>query len=254
MSMGTAGPDNATLATWWGQGNWDALAPALRAVSLSTVPRTFRFDGDVCDDIAATMLARAYVQPTVPKLPAAWVGVATRRLALDHWRSKGCYTRRPTAKALRVNGLADEHERHQPLDRMIRVEDLARLRMALHHLPDAMRRPLVLSGLHGRTMADLAAQMGTTEGAMKMRVQRARAQLAKLFHAMPGVAYVHLVPPNVAPPKRQRAAQLLRHTRAQHPYSRSSLMLAAPDMACTIDGSMPSEHRPRGGRAPYAVA
>ncbi len=54
---------------------------------------------------------------------------------------------------------------------------------ALQELPEADRTALLLHGEHGLSYTELAEVMGSTEGAVRVRVHRARARLKDLMEA-----------------------------------------------------------------------
>ena len=54
---------------------------------------------------------------------------------------------------------------------------------ALRLLPPSLRAPLLLHAVHGFSYADIAATLGTTEAAVKMRVSRARAAFRQAYNA-----------------------------------------------------------------------
>lgn len=59
----------------------------------------------------------------------------------------------------------------------------ARLRQALTELPDALKTPLLLASLEGRSHADIAALLGVTPKAVETRIARARRKLSDALDA-----------------------------------------------------------------------
>ena len=57
--------------------------------------------------------------------------------------------------------------------------DADRLEEAIRRLPAAMRTVLVMKDVYGFSLAEIAEQVGATEGAVKVRVFRARRRLAE---------------------------------------------------------------------------
>jgi len=57
------------------------------------------------------------------------------------------------------------------------------LREAVGRLPEGQRRVVVLKVLEGRPFAEIAAKLGITEAACKMRLSRAIAQIKEELHA-----------------------------------------------------------------------
>lgn len=54
---------------------------------------------------------------------------------------------------------------------------------ALRLLPPSLRAPLLLHAVHGFAYADIAATLGISEAAVKMRVSRARAAFRQAYHS-----------------------------------------------------------------------
>lgn len=65
----------------------------------------------------------------------------------------------------------------------IRNEDLAALEECFDELPEDYRRVLVAARLVGQSHAEIAAEMGRNEGAVRMLLHRAMARLARLMDA-----------------------------------------------------------------------
>ena len=68
-----------------------------------------------------------------------------------------------------------------PEARAVARAEQARVRKALASLSRRDREAILMVGVGGLTMADAAAALGVTVSAVKMRVSRARARLAKLL-------------------------------------------------------------------------
>lgn len=69
------------------------------------------------------------------------------------------------------------------LDDQRRAEDLRR---ALSDLPDALKAPLLLATLEGRSHGEIAAILGVTPKAVETRIARARRKLADVLARAPG--------------------------------------------------------------------
>ena len=54
---------------------------------------------------------------------------------------------------------------------------------ALRLVPPSLRAPLLLHALHGFCYADIAAALGISEAAVKMRISRARAAFRQAYHS-----------------------------------------------------------------------
>jgi RNA polymerase sigma-70 factor (ECF subfamily) len=96
----------------------------------------------------------------------AWLyTVAQRRLADEARRSARLAAAQPPLPPASPNGLAYGAEVGRAL------------RAALGRLPEPQRRIVAMKLLEGRTFADIAARLDTTEAAAKMRLARALARL-----------------------------------------------------------------------------
>ena len=73
-----------------------------------------------------------------------------------------------------------------PLERPVavadEVPDAGALDEALARLPAAMRTVLVMKDVYGFSLAEIAKQVGATEGAVKVRLFRARRRIAELMY------------------------------------------------------------------------
>ena len=103
-----------------------------------------------------------------------WLHRVVANAAINHMRNKA-----------RFGDLADEPERIMRIaaeastDEMPAHEELA---AALAQLPDAQRVAVVLKDVYGFTTAEIAERLGTTDGAVKLRLHRGRRNLKNLIH------------------------------------------------------------------------
>ena len=69
-----------------------------------------------------------------------------------------------------------------------RMEDLQRMARAMDELTDEHRELIVAAELEGRTYGELAAEgrFGKTPDAIRMKLTRARARLAQVYHELDG--------------------------------------------------------------------
>lgn len=100
--------------------------------------------------------------------PEAWVRTVAWRLAASRWRR----ARNGVAAMLR-HGPAP----HTPGPSIDNVALVA----ALRRIPEAQRRAIVLHHLAGRSVAEVAREVGVPEGTVKARLARGRAALAELL-------------------------------------------------------------------------
>jgi RNA polymerase sigma-70 factor (ECF subfamily) len=95
----------------------------------------------------------------------AWLYTVAQRRLVDHARAVA--RRHETIARLDAARLA-------PVEELAYGADVARaLRSALGRLPEQQRQVAVLKLLEGRTFAEIAARVGATEAACKMRFARA---------------------------------------------------------------------------------
>ncbi len=66
-------------------------------------------------------------------------------------------------------------------EQAIRNEDLTALEACFEELPDEYRRVIVATKLLGQSHAEIAAELGRNEGAVRMLLHRALARLAALM-------------------------------------------------------------------------
>ncbi|MFN2642059.1 MAG: RNA polymerase sigma factor [Actinomycetota bacterium] len=102
---------------------------------------------------------------------ATWVHRIATNAALTHLKKRG--------------RLAAPMEEEQMAERLATVDDedqrlsAAEVERAVERLPDAYRPLIVLKDMYGMTCEEIAEQMGMTEGAVKVRLFRARRKLAE---------------------------------------------------------------------------
>ncbi len=190
----------AQVRVWWEAKEWHRLIPVVSRWAQDAIKSRFTLSGDDSDDIVSRVIVKAWTAPDVPDSPRNWVVTVTANLVRDHAKAGWNARRTPSdsmdvfAGTFAADALIDDAEQR------VRI---GRLREALRRLPELLRRCLVLHDLHGRTCPDIAAQMETTEGAVKMRLVRARKMLAVLYEQTPDVT---LDADNVPISKRGRPA------------------------------------------------
>ena len=70
-------------------------------------------------------------------------------------------------------------------DDLTRAETVARVRTGIARLPDAYRAVVQLRDIEGFDTADAATRLGTNEGAVKVRLHRARRALRTILELLP---------------------------------------------------------------------
>lgn len=79
--------------------------------------------------------------------------------------------------------LADVRPEHDPEMRLAAADERARLAAALGDLPWRLRQVIVLRDIYDLPHGDIAAELGITEAAAKVRLHRARRKLRELLMA-----------------------------------------------------------------------
>ncbi|MBX3276231.1 MAG: RNA polymerase sigma factor [Sandaracinaceae bacterium] len=133
-------------------------------------------------------LAREVVQQTFFQMHAArrdfdadkklrpWLFTIAMNLVRGHFRQR---KRRPEAPLEAVSEPAGERDDTEaPLERRQRIE---RVRAAIAALPDGQREVIVLHWFEERPFAEVAAILGSTEGAVRVRAHRAYRRLEELL-------------------------------------------------------------------------
>ncbi|BCY14516.1 SigE family RNA polymerase sigma factor [Actinoplanes sp. L3-i22] len=110
--------------------------------------------------------------------PEAWLRLVVNRLSADRWRRIGVRRTRAAAEP--------------PLDPVSPPsEDVVLLVRAMRALPDTQRRALALHYLLDRSIAEIAAETGTSLGTVKSWLSRGRAALAVALGTEEGARRVH---------------------------------------------------------------
>lgn len=113
-----------------------------------------------------------------------WIYRIARNAALDRLRSQPAWLER--ARQLRAHGSDEDPvdivsqlpDERASLERNLIGKEMSEcIRGRVDTLPESYRRVLVLSELVGMTNAEIASALGVSEGAVKIRLHRARALL-----------------------------------------------------------------------------
>lgn len=115
-----------------------------------------------------------------------WVYGIARNAAIDRLRSRPAW--HESLRELRTNGSDEDTEdaislvpdEQASIEQYLIVKEMnACIRRRVDTLPESYRRVLVLSDMVGMTNGDIASALGVGEGAVKIRLHRARARLRK---------------------------------------------------------------------------
>jgi len=107
----------------------------------------------------------------------AWLVKAAWRLAIDRWRSD----RRRAARERRSDYTQPDDTAAMTVEARERA---SRLWQAIDALPDILRSTIVLAGIHGHDIREVAALLELPEGTVKSRLFMARQKLKERLIAM----------------------------------------------------------------------
>ena len=107
-----------------------------------------------------------------------WLYTIARNVRFDHYRRKGPRMQPiEDAEVIAVNTPAP--------DKVLETDDdLGRLRLALDSLSEDDREVIIMSRYQGMKYNEIGRIMGSTEGAVKVRIFRALKQLAEKFNSL----------------------------------------------------------------------
>lgn len=156
---------------------FEMLLAELGPLSFRVARGVLRNDADA-EDVAQEALVRAYQRFGELRNPAgvrAWIVRITFRLALDRWRAAKRRLLRETtwsAPELQPNPRTAEEV-------AVSSEFQAQLERALEELPEKLRVVVLLSGIQGYTLEEVAEMLEVPLGTVKSRLFHARKQLAE---------------------------------------------------------------------------
>jgi RNA polymerase sigma-70 factor (ECF subfamily) len=171
----------------------DGDAAAFHDIYSLLAPRLLAYATGLCGDRAT---AEDLLQQTFMKLhqaratyvrganPIPWLYTIAHRTCLDELRRRkrarvrlGRDATLPTEPTAGITGAASGEQAAPD------TPDLSRELDALARLPLGQRQALLLTKIHGRSTAEAAAILGTTVGAVKLRVHRGYVTLRRLLAA-----------------------------------------------------------------------
>ncbi|MBA2577162.1 MAG: sigma-70 family RNA polymerase sigma factor [Euzebyaceae bacterium] len=143
------------------------LTPLIRGVIAARMR-----DPGVVDDLVQETLAR--VMTTASRLDdgalAPYAVVVARNLVNQQWRTEERARRH-------AHRFLDPAEPHRPEDDVLRLEENQAVTSALARLSQGERQTLLAHELEGRATAEMAAESGSTTGAVAAQLHRTRAKL-----------------------------------------------------------------------------
>jgi len=169
--------DEELLKAYVGDGSQDAFAELVRrhiGLVYATALRQLREPSAAQDVTQQAFSALAQKAATLrdPRRVAAWLHRTSRQLSALYCRTEQRRSLREQAVAMNLTAAEDDRrwEELEPL-----------LDQALEGLGDSDRTALLLRFFEGRPVADVAAALGVTEAAAKMRIGRALEKLRGVF-------------------------------------------------------------------------
>ena len=171
---------DALLVRRWQRGDLAAASVAIQRHESMVYASTFRIvrNHAVSEDICQDAFLRAHENIASLRRPAAfgaWLRQIAVRLAIDELR-RGALEQLPEDQPDGLPG---------PQAVVETMETLERFRAQINALPQTQRVVIVMRDIEGFSIRETAEQLGITEGAVKMRLMRARAALVQHFTPKP---------------------------------------------------------------------
>lgn len=152
------------LCDAWNRGDWNSVAPALRAAVLEQLTYRRDLDDDTREDIAAITVMRAWESEAAPADPIAWALRVAQNLERDQRKLALGRARLSPFVGVRLY----EPDTMPVLDAMIREEAFALLARAFARLPESAQRALLV-------------EAGATTNTQRMQRTRARRSLQRSY-------------------------------------------------------------------------
>ena len=167
---------DAVLVKRWQRGDISAASIAIQRYEAMAYAAVFRIvrNHALCEDICQDAFLRAHERIVSLRQPAAfagWLRQIAVRMAIDEVR-RGTLAQLPEDQPDTSPG---------PETAVETMEALERFRAHVDALPQAQRAVIVLRDVEGFSTRETAEMLGITEGAVKMRLSRARATLIRQF-------------------------------------------------------------------------
>ncbi len=180
--------DLADLVTLAKEGDREAFDQLVKATYQDAYTLAYRLTGNEEDarDVVQDAYLRAYRSIRRFRGDAAfgtWMYRITANCASTHLgkRAKARHEELPEDSQV-----PDERPEHDPVQRLDGEFERARLAEALQQLPPDMRAVVVLRDVYDLPHEAIAAELGITEGAAKVRLHRARRKLRERLFPMKG--------------------------------------------------------------------
>ncbi|HET7303183.1 MAG TPA: sigma-70 family RNA polymerase sigma factor [Segeticoccus sp.] len=129
-------------------------------------------DPDLAHDLVTEAFVRLLRNWGAVDEPRAWLYTTTANLVRDHWRKRG-------REAVAYERMEAGHSRSEAGDEPL-VDPATRLtvRQAVESLPSRLRLPVLLHYYADLTVAQVARQLGKSEGTIKRDLYDARGRMA----------------------------------------------------------------------------
>jgi RNA polymerase sigma-70 factor (ECF subfamily) len=165
------------------RGDPDAPGQLVRATWESTYTLAYRLTGNEQDALDVTQEAYLRALRGLPRFRgearfSTWLYRVTANCASDHLaRCRRTSHDRLDPDGANVADLADRRLEHDPEAAASAGDERALLADALLRLPSRLRQVVVLRDIYDLSHKSIAAELGTSEAAAKVRLQRARKRL-----------------------------------------------------------------------------
>ena len=130
---------------------------------------------DIVGDTLAAVLEQLHTFDPDRGAFAAWVFSIARRRVVDHYRRQHLLSQ---AHLSRIQVVEDEPD---TLETVVERDEALRVRAVVNALPAADRDLVLLRYSADLNSTEIAAMLGITSGAVRMRLQRIRQQLAAIL-------------------------------------------------------------------------
>ncbi len=149
---------------------------------IRTRVKTYEDAEDICSDVFEKVFRSGDRYDAEKASASTWIYTITRNAVIDYFR------RMRPAEELPEELRDDE----KPEDEVLRSETLDELAAALRRLPEELRDIIVLRYYDCMPLTEIAAQMGLSYGAVKIRHQKALNQLREAMDPgyRPGLRFI----------------------------------------------------------------
>jgi serine/threonine-protein kinase RsbT len=151
----------------WGAADVASLIPLVRRIVAARVPDQATADDLVQETLARVLAAAGRVEPGMLEPYAI---VTARNLVTSMWRDQDRQRRH-------LHRVVDLHPSEAPDEGVLASEDRAAVAEALTRLSDRDRATLLAHEVSGQDTRSLAAELGSTAGAVAAQLNRTRARL-----------------------------------------------------------------------------